>query len=140
MTDSGVVIEVKGNLVFVETESSGGCSACQMNKKCMMSADSKKCTVIAKNNGNNVKKGDKVIYSFKESYFIGISAALYLIPAVFIVISASLGYFAGKEYFSDGDIGAILGFAAGTLISILFIRFSGKIYGNYPLIVDVIRQ
>jgi positive regulator of sigma E activity len=138
MTDSGYVVKIKENLVYIEVESAGGCAGCQMNKKCMMSTDLKKCTIIAEKNGFDLKNGDKVVYVFHESYFLAISVSLYLIPAILLIICASLGYFSAKYLSFDGDIGAITGFMAGILLSVSALKLSGKKRRKNPYVIELI--
>ncbi len=135
MTETGIISKIDGHLAHIESESPGGCAACQMNNKCMMSTDLKKCIVIVELNEFNVSPGDKVEYSFRESYFIGISAALYLVPAMLIIFCSAIGYFAGRNFFNDLDIGVIIGFTAGVFLSIFTLLFSGKKKRNFPHII-----
>lgn len=138
----GVVNQIDGKRVLIESESANGCITCAMNKKCMMSKDNKTCRIWANDNDIVLKKGDRVLLQFFDNYFLHISILLYLLPSIIIIITAVIGYFIAVTSNYDKDIFTAAGFILGFVFYIAFLTLFNKFKTekNMPKVMEILKK
>lgn len=72
------------------------------------------------------KKDDIVGIKFKESQLFIMALYLYGLPIVLILLSLLLGYYSFQNYNLNPDIGGVLGFAIGLLLSKVVIQLKNN--------------
>jgi len=93
--ERGVVVEIKDNFAFVQTQRDSSCGHCSANKGCgtasLAGVVGQKETLVKVVNQKNVKVGDRVVIGVAEDALLKSSLALYLVPLLSLFVVA-VGY------------------------------------------------
>ena len=93
--EGGVVVEIKDNFAFVQTQRDSSCGHCSANKGCgtasLAGVVGQKETLVKVVNQKNVKVGDRVVIGVAEDALLKSSLALYLVPLLSLFVVA-VGY------------------------------------------------
>lgn len=132
LEEHGVVVAVRGEFAWVETERRSTCDACSMNKGCgtatLSRALGRRRTQVRVLNGLQAAVGDRVVVGLQEDALLRGSLAVYLLPLLMMLLFALVGQGvfrgAGSEPASvlSGLLGLALGFGWVALFSRGIIR------------------
>ena len=125
--ESGKVVAVQGDFVWVESERTSACGSCAVRKGCGTSAIAKmfgqrrmRLRVL---NRINARVGDTVVVGISESGLLRGSLAVYAIPLVGLFAGALAGHFTGQQLLASGsELLAIGGALAGFLAALFWLR------------------
>lgn len=134
MAESGLVTEVKNNLVVVKLERQEACAKC---KACIAGLESKEMFIEAENLCN-AKVGDVVNVSIKNSSFIKAVFIIYTIPCIALLLGLFIGYL-----FSKKEIVSILVGFSFLALSYLLIKLNEKRFntGKYrPIAEEIVKK
>lgn len=118
--ECGKVVEIKGDMVRVEASAVEMCVSCASKGSCH-SIMGDKTRSLWMRNSLEASRGDTVEFSIDESAVVGISALLYLLPVVLVI----LGVLAGLRhpFFGlDSELAAAILGSVGFLFSLAAIK------------------
>ena len=94
--EKALIVEIKNDVAWVETQRQSTCSSCQVQKGCGTSVLHKvlgqKRTRLQVLNPKHFQVGDEVVLGLQESALIKGSLMIYALPLVFMFGFAMLGY------------------------------------------------
>jgi len=129
--EEGVVKEVRGKKALVLTERKAQCSQCTAKGFCEMLGGGKEMLSEALN-PIGAKSEDIVRIGIPAGTVTKASMVVYMIPAMGIVVGATLGYYIGKLYGLHSDLSTLIGSLAGIGISMVFVRLLSNVLGRRP--------
>lgn len=119
------VIEIKGNILFLQAQTQSACGSCAANKGCGTSLLAKvvgrKFTHFQAENNVNAKVGDIVVVGLAEDALLKGSMVMYIIPILAMLVFALLA-----DYLLTSDVlyrdlmiaaTAMMGLVWGSLLS-----------------------
>ena len=116
----GRVVAVRESAVVVEVATPTACDACHTRQSCHV-AELRGRQLEVQASGFSV--GDRVRITTFTAAVVKASFVLYLIPALLVLVGSFAGYAAGEAFLGiDGNIGSLIGVAAGIGISLAFIH------------------
>ncbi len=140
--ECGKVVEIKGDMVRVEASAVDMCVSCASKGSCHSIMGNKTRSLWIRNS-LEASRGDKVEFAINESAVVGISALLYLLPVVLVI----LGVLAGLRYpfFGlDSELAAAIFGSGGFLFSLAAIKaVSSRIQRRTsyrPVLVKIIER
>ncbi|MDH5769023.1 MAG: SoxR reducing system RseC family protein [Nitrospirota bacterium] len=138
--DIGKVVKISGDKAFVEVERSSACAQCGLQEVEELAAGGK--PIFEALNMTKANIGDKVKVRVESAAYMKVSAFIYGIPVLLLIMGAVLGvYLAGKFNKSTDIMSALFGMCgliAGIIILFLF-RKKGAKKEYIPVIVEVIK-
>lgn len=90
IVEAGVVIETRNDIAVVLVERTKMCKSCMAKGSCMESPTDTSVKVTAKNL-LQARIGDKVELSISSKKLLTLSAAIYILPLLFLFVGAILG-------------------------------------------------
>ncbi len=120
---SAVLPERKVELTVARADA---CGSCEAKVACHMLGGKAENITIVVENTLEAEYGDEVIIEMSEISVVEASAAMYLIPAINLVIGGLIGASSAGFFNADKDAGTLLGCAFGLLVGFFV---SGRI-GN----------
>ena len=129
--EEGVVKEVRGNKALVLTDRKAQCGQCVAKGYCQMLGGGKEMLSEALN-PIGAKSEDIVRIGIPAGTVTKASMVVYMIPAMGIVVGATLGYYIGKLYGLHSDLSTLIGSLAGIGISMVFVRLLSNVLGRRP--------
>ena len=122
--ETGRVVAIKGNKVWVQTIRASACESCSARSGCgqrvLASASKGRANQILVNNHLGARVGDEVTLAIAESALLSASLLVYAMPLLLMV----LGAVAGQQWLPAQDVGAIAGSLAGLAIGFGVARVS----------------
>jgi sigma-E factor negative regulatory protein RseC len=136
--EQGIVKEIKGNKVLIETEPAAGCDSCPMNKKCVVVAEDSRRNLWALSS-IQLEQGERVEFTIEGKNLFYTSVLIYLIPAILLLIGAVLGASLSDLWGLDKDLRAFLGGSLFFLCSWFMVRLISsrmeKSTASMPLVI-----
>ena len=137
------VIEIKGKRLLLQAQTQSACGSCSVNKGCGTSLLAKvvgqKFTHFQAENNINAKVGDTVIVGIAEDALLKASLMMYIVPVLFMLISALLAdyFFIATIQYRDLMIAAcsIMGLVFGSLISKWYFDRQSNIERFVPVVL-----
>ena len=131
LTESGRVVAIEPDAVWVETVRSSTCGACAVKASCghglVARASAGKglirARVFADGKVQNLRVDDQVQIELPENAVTRGSLMVYVLPMLLGLILATLGSV-------SGDLLAVLGFAGGLLAGLIFARRLPDLWGG----------
>lgn len=122
ITETGKVVAVKGDRVWVQTIRTSACSSCSARNGCgqraLASVSAGRANQVLVANTLGARVGDEVTVAIEESALLGASLLVYALPLLLMVAGAVSGH-----HFSAGHEGmAMLGAATGLVLGFLAAR------------------
>lgn len=138
--ETGRVVAVKGDRVWVQTIRASACESCSARSGCgqrvLASATSGRANQILVSNHLNARVGDEVTVAIEESALISASLLVYALPLLLMI----LGAVTGQQWLPQQDAGAIAGAIVGLAAGFGLARFiqmrSARAYE--PTLVDIL--
>lgn len=138
--ETGRVVALKGDRVWVQTIRASACESCSARSGCgqrvLASASSGRANQILVNNHLNARVGDEVTVAIEESALLSASLLVYALPLVLMISGAVVG----QQWLPDQDAGAIAGAIAGLAAGFGVARMvQTRSAGGYePTLVDIL--
>ena len=122
MTETGRVVAVSGDSVWVQTIRASACESCSARSGCgqrvLASVSGGKANQVLVANSLGVGVGDEVTVAVEESALLRASLLVYALPLVLMVLGAVMGQQLGVFQ----DAGAIMGSGIGLIIGFAIAR------------------
>ena len=140
--EEGIVTEIKGQQILVESIPSDMCNTCAIQGSCLSGIEERKRKIWIVNS-KNARPGDTVEFGIEEGTVIASSLVLYLIPVVMLLGGALVGY--QTDYFGiDADLKSALGGFIGLIISFGIIKvissFAVRKKGFNPVLLRIVKR
>ena len=122
ITETGKVVALKGDRVWVQTIRASACQSCAARNGCgqkvLAAATGGRANQILVTNTINARVGDEVTIGIDEQALLGASLVVYAIPLILMVAASILGH-----HLSAGqDLAAMLSAAGGLALGFLVVR------------------
>ncbi|HOT46949.1 MAG TPA: SoxR reducing system RseC family protein [Spirochaetota bacterium] len=114
--ERGIVVEIRGDTILVETGTASLCAGCSASHTCAMSPDRLSRRLWMDNDGG-ARVGDGVTFEIAERAVVTAAAVVYLLPVLMLIAGTVLGASAGGRFGLGGDLPSIAGGIAGLLVS-----------------------
>jgi sigma-E factor negative regulatory protein RseC len=138
ITESGRIVAISGDRVWVQTIRASACESCSARSGCgqrvLASASNGRANQILVSNHLKASVGDEVTVAIDESALLSASILVYALPLVLMV----LGTVVGQQWLPSQDAGAIAGAVAGLVAGFGIARIiqSRPGQGYEPTLVD----
>ena len=145
LIETGIVIAVDKDRVWVETQTKTSCSSCQVNKTCgtgiVSKTFSRKFFLTPLKNHLNANINDTVEVGIPEDLIIKASFMLYLLPLACMMICLIIG----QALFSDSNevfsiISALIGLLLGFFITHKYDKKSSQNNELSPVLLRVVKK
>ncbi|SDX24029.1 SoxR reducing system RseC family protein [Marinobacter mobilis] len=117
ITETGRVIAVKGENIWVQTIRLSACNSCKARQGCgqkvLAGATGGRANQVQVVNHLGARVGDEVTLAIAESALLGASLLAYAVPLLLFVLGAVAGHYAGSGTEGAAIIGSVIGLAAG---------------------------
>ncbi len=130
--ESGIVVQnLAEGKVAVRVKRGEACGSCEAKGACAAFGGKTEDITLVVENTLEADIGDEVVIELSESAVIKASAAVYLVPAVNLILGGLAGVGIADFLHTDKDAATLLGVALGLLLG-LFIsgRIGGKMAQN----------
>jgi sigma-E factor negative regulatory protein RseC len=130
--EAGVVTEtLPEGKVMVRIRRAEACGSCEAKGACAAFGGNTEDITLIVENTLDAEIGDEVVLELSEGAVIKASAAVYLVPAVNLILGGLVGVGVSEFLHTDKDAATLLGAALGLLLG-LFIsgRIGGKMASN----------
>jgi len=122
ITETGKVVALKGDRVWVRTIRASACQSCAARNGCgqkvLAAATGGRANQILVTNTINARVGDEVTIGIDERALLGASLVVYAIPLILMVVASVLGH-----HLSGGqDSAAMLAAAGGLALGFVVVR------------------
>lgn len=118
MTKEGLVLENNNGNLKIKVDRNGACGSCAANGSCA----ERKSTVIEVFSADNINKGDKVILESDANEINKMSALVYAVPVVLVMIGALAPTFLLKNSGVDTNLISLLSISLMLALSVLFFK------------------
>lgn len=122
ITESGRVVAVSGDKVWVQTIRTSACESCSARNGCgqraLAGVSGGRANQVLVSNSLGAGVGDEVTVAIDESALLGASLLVYALPLVLMVLGAVLGH----QVSGGHEVAAILGAAAGMVAGFAIAR------------------
>lgn len=127
LTEHGAVIEVNGEMAWVETQRASVCQVCSAKKACGSAVLSNvlgvKRTRVKAINKMQAKVGDQVTLGLNESALVKGAFLLYAVPLIALITLAVIGDGLGRYLqMEESDMLAVLFAGIGFFLSVFWLR------------------
>ncbi|MBL3557340.1 MULTISPECIES: SoxR reducing system RseC family protein [Marinobacter] len=139
ITETGKVVAVNGDRVWVQTIRTSACESCSARNGCgqraLAGVSGGRANQVLVANSLNASVGDEVTVAIDESALLGASLLVYALPLVLMVLGAVVGH----QLSGGQDIAAMIGAVAAMAAGFVVARRVGSNPGrNYePRLVNV---
>jgi len=138
--ESGVIVAVELDRVWVETIRSSACDSCKAQKGCghgliNKASSGKTFQLDVQRNGLSAKVGDTAVIGIPEDSILKASLIGYLLPIVLLLI------FSGAAKILWGELSSIVFGVLGLVLGFYLVRYLGKSerFGQGPQLLDVLQ-
>lgn len=132
ITETGKVVALKGNRVWVQTIRTSACQSCAARNGCgqkvLAAASGGRANQILVVNSVDARVGDEVTIGIDDQALLGASLLVYAVPLVLMVVASILGHHWSGGHDGGAMLGAVLGLAAGFYAGRKFQRAGGRNY------------
>lgn len=118
MTKEGLVLENNRGNLKIMVDRNSACGACAASGSCA----ERKTTIIEIFSAENINKGDRVVLESDADKINKISALVYIIPVILVMMGALLPSYLFKDTGYDTNLISLGAIALMLLLSVLFIR------------------
>lgn len=118
MTKEGLVLENNNGNLKIKVDRNGACGSCAANGSCA----ERKSTVIEVFSADNINKGDKVILESDANEINKMSALVYAVPVVLVMIGALAPTFLLKNLDVDTNLISLVSISLMLALSVLFFK------------------
>lgn len=138
--ETGRVVALKGDKVWVRTIRASACESCSARSGCgqrvLASATSGRANQILVTNHLKARVGDEVTVAIEESALIWASLLVYALPLLLMILGAVIG----QQWLPQQDAGAIAGAIAGLAAGFGLARMiqTRSPRGYEPTLVDIL--
>lgn len=139
ITETGKVVAVSGERIWVQTIRTSACESCSARNGCgqraLAGVSGGRANQVLVTNSLGAKVGDEVTVAIEESALLGASLLVYALPLLLMV----LGTLSGHQLSGGHDAAAMFGAAVGMVVGFMIARRAGSKSGkNYePRLVKV---
>lgn len=118
MTKEGLVLENNNGNLKIKVDRNSACGSCAASASCA----ERKTTIIEVFSADNINKGDKVILESDADEISKISALVYIIPAILVILGAILPSMLLKNTGYDTNLISLGSVILMLALSILYIK------------------
>ena len=118
MTKEGLVLENNNGNLKIKVDRNGACGSCAANGSCA----ERKSTVTEVFSADNINKGDKVILESDANEINKMSALVYAVPVVLVMIGALAPTFLLKNSGVDTNLISLVSISLMLALSVLFFK------------------
>lgn len=118
MTKEGLVLENNNGNLKIKVDRNSACGSCAASASCA----ERKTTIIEVFSSDNINKGDKVILESDADEISKISALVYIIPAILVMLGAILPTMLLKNTGYDTNLISLGSVILMLALSILYIK------------------
>ncbi|KGF03131.1 SoxR reducing system RseC family protein [Anaerococcus lactolyticus] len=118
MTKEGLVLENNNGNLKIKVDRNSACGSCAASASCV----ERKTTIIEVFSADNINKGDKVILESDADEISRISALVYIIPAILVMLGAILPSMLLKNTGYDTNLISLGSVILMLALSILYIK------------------
>ena len=118
MTKEGLVLENNNGNLKIKVDRNGACGSCAANGSCA----ERKSTVIEVFSADNINKGVKVILESDANEINKMSALVYAVPVVLVMIGALAPTFLLKNSGVDTNLISLVSISLMLALSVLFFK------------------
>jgi sigma-E factor negative regulatory protein RseC len=139
-TEIGTVLRAGKGSARVEVSPTGMCSHCELESTCLPASGGTRIIEVADPIG--VSSGQKVRIELSSGSYLLASFLAYILPLFGLLAAALVGFYAAPEDVSElyGSAGAIVGLAAGLLISRMLSQRLSDRGGLTPMITEIVPE
>ena len=143
--EKGIVTsETSDGRIEVRVSRSEACGSCEAKGACSALGGSTADIILLVENSLDAEIGDEVLLEMAEGAVMKASAAVYLVPAVNLILGGLVGAGLSKLLHADRDAATLLGAALGLLVGLVLSgAIGGKMSKNptyVPTLLEVIRR
>lgn len=113
ITETGKVVAVSGDRVWVQTIRASACESCSARNGCgqrvLAEVSGGRANQVLVSNNLGARVGDEVTVAIEESALLGASLLVYALPLLLLVLGAVVGH----QVSGGQELAAIIGAAAG---------------------------
>jgi sigma-E factor negative regulatory protein RseC len=117
ITETGKVVAVKGDRVWVQTVQTSACQSCSARNGCgqkvLAAASGGRANQILVTNSINARVGDEVTIGIDEQALLGASFLVYALPLILMVVASILGHQLSGGQDGAALLAAVAGLALG---------------------------
>jgi sigma-E factor negative regulatory protein RseC len=117
ITETGKVVALKGDRVWVQTIRTSACQSCAARSGCgqkvLAAASGGRANQILVSNSINAGVGDEVTIGIDEQALLGASLLVYALPLILMVVASVLGHQLSGGHDGAAMIAAVAGLALG---------------------------
>lgn len=121
ITETGKVVAVSGDRVWVQTIRASACESCSARNGCgqraLAGVSGGRANQVLVTNTLGARVGDEVTVAIEESALLGASLLVYALPLVLMVVGAVTGHQLSEGQDAAAMLGAALGMAAGFIFA-----------------------
>lgn len=121
ITETGKVVALSGDRVWVQTIQSSACESCSARNGCgqraLAGVSGGRANQVLVINSLDARVGDEVTVAIEESALLGASLLVYALPLVLMVLGAISGHQLSGGHDAAAMFGAALGMAAGFMVA-----------------------
>ncbi|MBI3399038.1 MAG: SoxR reducing system RseC family protein [Deltaproteobacteria bacterium] len=125
--EEGIIIDVKGDTVFIKAEKGTSCESCVARETCHGAIGTNEVIIEAENRAN-AKFGDRVVVMVGTATILKASFILYMGPIAGLIIGVILGQVLVKQFAIDLNPDLLSGILGALFLVITF--FGIRIYGK----------
>ena len=118
MTKEGLVLENNNGNLKIKVDRNSACGSCAASGSCA----ERKSTVVEIFSADNINKGDKVILESDANEINRISALVYVIPLILVMIGAVAPHYLLKNSGYDTNIISLVAVVVMLALSVLYIK------------------
>lgn len=141
ITETGKVVAVSGDRVWVQTIRTSACESCSARNGCgqraLAGVSGGRANQVLVANSLNARVGDEVTVAIEESALLGASLLVYALPLALMVLGAVSGHQLSGGEDVAAMVGAVAAMAAGFLVAR---RVSSSPGHNYEPRLVTVRQ
>jgi sigma-E factor negative regulatory protein RseC len=139
--EAGIVCAALENgQVEVRVRRAEACGSCEARGACGMLGGSAEDITLTVENTLGAEVGDEVLLGLSEVAVVKASAAVYLIPAVNLILGGLVGVGAADFWHADKDAAVLLGAAVGLVSGLLLTRSVGRKMADDPQYIPTLIQ
>ncbi|MCR8914936.1 sigma E positive regulator RseC/MucC [Marinobacter panjinensis] len=121
ITETGKVVALSGNRVWVQTIRTSACESCSARNGCgqraLAGVSGGRANQVLVTNSMGARVGDEVTVAIDESALLGASLLVYALPLVLLVLGAVAGHQLSGGLDAVAMLGAALGMAVGFVVA-----------------------
>lgn len=118
MTKEGLVLENNNGNLKIKVDRNSACGSCAANGSCA----ERKTTIVEIFSADNINEGDKVILESDADEINRISALVYVIPLILVMIGAVAPHYLLKNSGYDTNIISLVAVVVMLALSVLYIK------------------